>query len=49
MASQSGATAAAAGGEGYGVLMISDALGATEVVALEKVGVQSVVLVATAE
>lgn len=40
MASESGATAAAAGDEGYGVLMISDALGATEVIALEKVRVQ---------
>ena len=38
MASEVGGTAASAGGgEGYGVLMISDALGATEVIALEKV------------
>lgn len=32
-----GAAASAAGDEGYGVLMISDALGGTEVMALEKV------------
>lgn len=38
MSSEVGGTAASAGGgEGYGVLMISDALGATEVIALEKV------------
>lgn len=38
MASEIGGTAASAGGsEGYGVLMISDALGASEVIALEKV------------
>lgn len=38
MASGISSTAASAGGgEGYGVLMISDALGATEVLALEKV------------
>lgn len=40
MASESGGTTAAAGGDGYGVLMISDALGATEVIALEKVRAQ---------
>lgn len=40
IASESGATPAAAGGEGYGVLMISGALGATEVIALEKVRAQ---------
>lgn len=38
MASEMGGTAASAGGgDGYGVLMVSDALGATEVIALEKV------------
>lgn len=39
MASEIGSTTAASAGgdEGYGVLMISDALGATEVMALEKV------------
>lgn len=37
MASESGDAPAAGGGDGYGVLMISDALGAAEVIALEKV------------
>lgn len=37
MASEPGDALAGGGGDGYGVLMISDALGAAEVIALEKV------------